>query len=124
VRVERPVSVRDIPATVMALAAGADTTFPGTSLARYWSGGAPPEESVLADLAKESEEERAQPASRRRVLSLVRGRWHYLRVGADGERLFDYVADPAEERDLAADPAHRGTLEALRAATDSLRPRG
>jgi arylsulfatase A-like enzyme len=49
---------------------------------------------------------------------LTEGRWSYHRQDHETlgtqERLFDLANDSAEECNLAADPAHRATLEALR----------
>ena len=51
-------------------------------------------------------------------------RWKYLRwVSAEPviEELYDLRADPQEERNLAADPAHRDTLDRLRRRWAELR---
>jgi arylsulfatase A-like enzyme len=51
-------------------------------------------------------------------------RWKYLRwMAAEPavEELYDLRADPEEEHNLAADPAHRDTLERLRRRWDELR---
>ena len=121
VRVSAPVSVRDIPATIMELVGGRDTAFAGGSLSRFWNGEAV-EEPVLSDLAKEPAAERARRDSKRRVLSLLDARYHYLRIGTSRELLFDVASDPRESHDLAADGAQRATLARMRALTDSLRP--
>jgi arylsulfatase A-like enzyme len=124
-RVEQAVSVREIPATVMTLVGG-EHDFPGAPLSRFWVGGGGelPEEPVLSDLAKESAEERRAATARGRALSLVQGRYHYLRFGERRERLYDIEADAAEARDLAPLPEHAATLARMRAATDSLRRSG
>jgi len=45
--------------------------------------------------------------------SLVRGRWHYLHHATRGHELYDWIADPREERDLAeAMPDVVATLDA------------
>ncbi|MEX0702695.1 MAG: sulfatase [Planctomycetales bacterium] len=49
--------------------------------------------------------------------ALVRKDWKYIRwPDFDHEELFDLRRDPHEERDLAGDAAHAGTLERLREA--------
>jgi arylsulfatase A-like enzyme len=48
--------------------------------------------------------------------SLTDGRFKYIWRPLDGrEQLFDLERDPHEQRDLAADPAHRANLERWRA---------
>jgi arylsulfatase A-like enzyme len=51
-------------------------------------------------------------------------RWKYTRYtdfDPPCEELFDLESDPGEEKNLAADPAHAGTLAGLRARTDEYR---
>jgi choline-sulfatase len=43
-----------------------------------------------------------------------RGQWKYIRSKPDPEQLYDVAADPLEQRNLARDPAHAGTLAAFR----------
>ena len=52
-------------------------------------------------------------------------RWKYFRYVNDQrlEELYDLRKDPAETRNLVADPKHRSTLAALRAKTDELAAR-
>jgi arylsulfatase A-like enzyme len=129
-RVQDPISIRDIPASVMAIvdSASAGPRFPGVPLERFWSPGAaaaagvpPGGELALAELAKDpTARSRGQDAGTERVLSLVRGQWHYMRNEHGDELLFDYRADPAEARNLAKEGAHRATLLAMRAAVDSM----
>ena len=121
VRVAQPVSIREIPASLVALAdSTAPSPFPGTPLQRVWSGGATVG-PVLSELAKDpTAQARGQTAGTQRVLALVSGQWHYLRSQRGAERLYDYAADPGEERDLARLPEHRGTLLRMRAQTDSM----
>jgi choline-sulfatase len=59
--------------------------------------------------------EYAAEASYAPLVSLRRGRWKYNRCALDPDQLFDLKADPHELTNLAADPAHRETLESLRA---------
>ena len=62
--------------------------------------------------------EYAAEASYAPLVGLRSGRWKYTRCALDPEELFDLDSDPHELTNLAGDPAHRGTLEALRAEAD------
>lgn len=92
-RVDTPVSVRDIPATVSSLAGLASVApFPGESLERHWiqSG----EDSVLAvePVFSELTDIRGAPTTK----SLLVGHYHYIWGENRVEALFDIEADPQE----------------------------
>ena len=113
-------SLRDLAATIAALA-GLEAVFPGVPLAGTWKAGdEAPAVSPLVSLVR--------PARRRRVAdrtgdgglrSLVGvGGLHLIRRGGGAEELYDLGADPAEERDLIAGPAHEDAAAALRVELD------
>jgi arylsulfatase A-like enzyme len=123
-----PVSMRDLPATIvglLGLAQGAP--FPGGSLAGSWSTGSrqhgiasSPAFSEVALRDKVSKNPKRAPAWRGPMQSLAQGGQAFIR-NADGRaELYDIVRDPAEEHDLAAsaDPAalmqFQGAIESLR----------
>jgi arylsulfatase A-like enzyme len=122
--IPRPVSVRDVPATVLDLLGDPEPgRFPGRSLRRYWAGdedASVVDEPVLSEVEHLSWMPRSPrtPAAFGPMGLLTEGRWSYQRQDHETrgtqERLFDLGADPGEECDLATDPAHWGTLEALR----------
>lgn len=125
-RVDRPVSLRDLPATVSELAGpSAEHPFPGASLARTWTppaatgspspdSGASPDSPSGAEAAADaivSELERGP------MFSLIRGPWHYILDMSSGrprESLHHVLRDPGEIRDRAGEPAHMETLGRLR----------
>ena len=47
------------------------------------------------------------------------GKWKYNRCNLDEDQLFDMEADPHELTNLAADPAHAGTVTSLRAKSEA-----
>jgi len=59
--------------------------------------------------------EYAAEASYAPLVSLRYGKWKYNRCALDPDQLFDMDADPHELNNLATDPAHKGTLNSLRA---------
>jgi len=116
--VGEPVSLRDLPATVLDLVgAPLPHRFPGASLAPY---------------AEVSERTGPSPASPRLILSgnapkgvdgqlsLITAGMHYVRDPKTGEELYDFARDPGDSLDLSKTPAGRQALPRLRQLLDSL----
>jgi len=117
-QVETPVSLADVPATIVELATGAAASpLAGSSLAPLWRGEAAPGRSpILSELYWVPNQPEWYPVSGGNMRSLVRGRYHYI-AGPNGrEELYDVAGDPFEARDLVADPALSDTLASLRRA--------
>jgi arylsulfatase A-like enzyme len=89
--VAAPVSLRDLPATVLDLAVPGGPALPGRSLRRAWQGAG-------GDLAP--------PLSMLRgSVSVVDGRYHYVAAGDGAESVYDWWDDPSEQHDLVAGPS-------------------
>ncbi|MHC4558955.1 MAG: sulfatase [Planctomycetota bacterium] len=117
VTVQEPVTLRDIPATVIdILGLPDDGLFPGKSLSRYWieSKREEPENSelVLSELSRASWAVGA-PAAKGAMKSLITGYMHYIRNGDGTEEVYDLRNDPAEQNDLIQIP--RGVETAAQA---------
>ena len=115
-RVERAaVSLRDIPATVVArLGLTAGAPFPGRSLLLERGDG-----PVLSEVAAAPEDDPNQgrsPARLGPMTSLVARGYHYVLNGDGREELFDLDADPRERLDLAATPDAAPALRQFREA--------
>ncbi|MFV2034130.1 MAG: choline-sulfatase [Halocynthiibacter sp.] len=113
-RVTAPVSTLDVTPTLCDLA--------GISLKEVqpWSDG----ESLIPLARGEKRQtpvamEYAAEASAAPLVSLRYGKWKYNRCAIDPDQLFDLDADPQELVNLAADPARRGTLNSLRAKSET-----
>lgn len=129
--IDRPVSVRDVPATILHLAHDPDADrFPGRSLRRYWAADPvdPTDESpVLSEMEHLFWLKRSpsMPAASGPLFLLTSGRWSYHRQDHESrglqEHLFDLQADPAEELDLVDEPSLRPTLLTLRAQFERAR---
>ncbi|MEP7325042.1 MAG: sulfatase [Gemmatimonadota bacterium] len=129
-RITTPVSLSDMPATVVDLAGVAvDSPFPGKSLARYWSSGLDSTVSgdpLISELSEQARliEEFAPTAQG--MGSLLDGRLHYIRLiidrrtGERSEMLYDIGQDPFEERDLSAVDSMQPNIDRLRARYDSI----
>lgn len=117
-RVETPVSIVDIPATITDLSATSEgSLLPGTSLAPLWrADGEVTPSPILSELYWVRNQPEWYPVSGGNMRSLVRGRFHYI-AGPDArEELYDIVADPFERTDLVRNSALGDTLSSLRSA--------
>jgi arylsulfatase A-like enzyme len=103
--VESPVSLRDLPATVIdQLGLSAGSPFPGRSLSAYWRsnpGQAPrgittPALSEQADLIAFEPQPQSSHVHNGFQMSLVASGHHYIRTGLGAEMLYDLVRDPSE----------------------------
>ena len=120
--VENPVSLRDLPATVVdLLGLSATSPFQGRSLAAYWKPGASVDQQGTSPAFSERASETAfqiQPATGRAhpgfEMSVVDRGHHYIRNGAGVERLYDFRTDPFEQVNLAETPAGNGKLPVFR----------
>ena len=114
--VAEPVSLRDIPSTVVDLL-GFDrlSPFPGSSLARCWTRGPAqpaPDEFLLTET---SDEISRTPASATRARSLLHRGKFYVRNKDGSEELYDQTLDPAESRNLATSSDQAQLLDLFRA---------
>lgn len=120
--VRQVVSLRDLPATVVDLAGlGADSPFPGQSLAALWNsprpqaGLASPAFSELPSPSPRDCNHGRSPAYRGPMVSLAEGDLVYIRnLGDGGEELFDQRDDPLELTNRARLDAMRPVLEQFR----------
>ena len=111
-----PVSLRDLPATVVDQAGvSAGSPFPGRSLAAYWKlpPGPVPLGITTPALAEQSGPPAFQAWTRSSLggggfqMSLLASGRHYIRDGTGTERLYDLRRDPFERVDLMESPDGR-----------------
>jgi len=108
VRVPTPVSIASLPATLMQmLPRPGGIEFPGTSLAGLWNGNTPQAESpfLLSELVSRAPS--SSGGAPPRMESLLSSRWHLLFTRGEQPQLFDWRADPREQRNLAQSPEGR-----------------
>jgi arylsulfatase A-like enzyme len=122
-----PVSLRDLPATVVDVLGLADgSPFPGRSLARFWSenpGANIQDEPVLASVdgpVQAAPNQGRSPVFRGPMKAVASGAQVYIRNGDGREELFDVDADPGQSRDLAGLDESRSDLERLRDKMDRM----
>jgi arylsulfatase A-like enzyme len=119
--VAEPISLRDLPATVVGLV-GLEATdrFPGISLARYWNGtnngGDPIANPLLSEITFTPNLPARYPVTRGDMKSLVANNKHYIKNGDGREELYHFDNDPAEGRDLAGAEETKPVLTWLRSS--------
>jgi arylsulfatase A-like enzyme len=114
--VARPVSLRDLPATVIDLLGPAGPSpFPGGSLTRCWAaakGDAATNDDFL--LTETADELSRTPATSTYARSLLHAGKVYIRNKDGTEELYDQASDPAESRNLSNSPDSAAFLEVFR----------
>jgi arylsulfatase A-like enzyme len=110
--ITQPVSLRNVPATVVAVAGLSESAspFPGSALVPTTEAVA--DELVMSEL---TDPEGPQPPGWRPARSVVADGFVYIQQSDGREQLFDLASDPDEKHDLATLPAHATTLEQFRA---------
>jgi arylsulfatase A-like enzyme len=116
-----PVSLRDIPATVVDLLGLKEKApFPGRSLVGLWSGSKPAEDFPAEQLLMEADKppvltnQGREPVAKGSMQALVAEGMHYIR-SADGlEELYLLNSDPEERSNVAAYSFASGILQQFR----------
>ncbi len=129
--VKELVSLRNLPATIVNLVGlGADSPFPGPSLANLWrsswaDAASVTFEGVISELTGPNPSNPNQgrsPALRGPLIALAEGDFVYIRNEGDGaEELFNEGDDPNEFRNLAGVEARQDVLKRLRERLNQLR---
>jgi arylsulfatase A-like enzyme len=124
-RVSDPVTLVDLPATILDLAGLSDARrqIPGRSLAGHWDpagraniGSRP----ILSEVSQGINTAEWLPISKGPMQSVISDGMHYIRNGDGTEELYDFETDAAELRDLSSRPEARASLERLRSRIDDL----
>lgn len=113
-RIGAPVTLRDLPATILELVTRSSSPLPGQSLARFWNGAASDSAILSAvNLAPIKPRLYAEGASAE-MRSIVQGPYHYIKAPDESEELYDWHHDPAEDHDLAKRHEYDKVIEQLR----------
>ena len=114
-RVTAPVSLRDIARTVLDVTGTPSDRFDGKSLARYWTPGINPvADTLVAGVQKRMGTPNRDPNSKGDMNSVFTAQHSYILNGDGEEELFDIIADPGENKNLARDPASAEHLARFR----------
>ena len=113
-RVSQPVSLRDIPATLLSLATGAANPFPGGALSRYWTDSATVIETpILVEVQQAVRVPDFYPAATGDLHGLIDSAFHFIQ-GPKSATLFAWDEQPIERVDLAGMPQWQGAVTAYR----------
>jgi len=119
IRIETPVSLTELPATIVALIdPGSDPPFPGRSMAHFLLGEETPRddenEPLIAELCQAVNHPDYLNADGP-IQSVIADGLHYIRYeGLDREELYDYQSDPLDQHDLASTEQGKARLGKFR----------
>lgn len=114
-RVEEPVTLTDLPATILDLAGvDGEVSLPGRSLRATWDStlAAGPPTRIYSEIRRPS----------RWIQSLVADGRHFIRNSKGETELFDFEEDPLEERELSGSGGAGEEIGRLIALADSIAP--
>jgi arylsulfatase A-like enzyme len=105
-RIATVVSLRDLPATILALAAIADRSIPGMTLIQTDSSAGTVLESspAISEVSVGINERPPNPTYYGDLIGVIDDSLHVIRDGTGAYQVFDYQRDPDEKNDLARDP--------------------
>jgi arylsulfatase A-like enzyme len=126
IRIADVVSLRDVAATILDVAAGA-AGLPGESLRAWWTGAARVERDVFTELPAGGNPDPEEPSARAPLHSVIAEGLQYIRNADAEEELYDILADPTQSEEVAG-PERALRLAQLRAliaaGTSSAHPAG
>lgn len=130
-RVSSPVSLRDVPATLIDLAhvsnqsARSAPALAGRSLSRFWtdsSARARGADTILSEVRRRPNRPLHEPASKGDLASIVDDYEHLIRGGDGVLEMYEINADPDEKRNVANHPDTRDRVQRLAAVLAALVP--
>lgn len=118
-RIERPVSLRDMAATILDILGVENANkIPGESMAQYWNDPAAAagmlETPLLSEVYGGFGHYDWYPIAQGDVKSIYLEGYHYIKIGDDQEELYKVDEDPSEENDLAQSAEHNTLLKDMR----------
>ena len=127
-RVSSPVSLRDVPTTLIDLAhvsnqsARSAPALPGRSLSRFWTDSPARGDTILSEVRFRPNRPRREPRSKGDLASIVVDYEHLIRGGDGVLELYELNTDLDEKRNVASHPDARDRVQRLAAALAALIP--
>lgn len=130
-RLAEPVSIRDLPATVIDILPSTDFDFPGQTLARYWDETGVRETAgngrtdvqfaeVLVGEGKPDWWPESWPIDKGSMQAIVSDGHHYITNGDGQEEIYDFKNDPEEANNIVDTEEGQTLREQFRALLESL----
>jgi len=112
-RISRPVSIKDIPATILELLGAPHSQLPGKSLAALWNGQTPPDQwpKPISELKRDRQLLGISSSGHGEIESIISPELQLILDPRDGPSLYNWQADPQERVNLFLAPPY----EAVRA---------
>ncbi|HSK18814.1 MAG TPA: sulfatase [Longimicrobiales bacterium] len=124
VRIETPVSLRDLAVTLTELSSTGPSPFPGTSLLSHLTADTASPAPLYSEVREGIRTAPWLPLAKGTMYSAVLGDFHYIVNGDGTEELFDLSIDPDELVDLSDSSRARATLQRAREELERLRNGG
>lgn len=105
-RVEQPVSLKDISATIMELVGAPQGQFPGKSLVQLWNGHETPDQwpMPVSELARDRQYSGSPADVHAEIESIVTPEFQLILDDHEGPSLYNWQADPQERDNLFNSP--------------------
>jgi arylsulfatase A-like enzyme len=130
-RVSKPVTLRDVPATIIDLArvpnqsSTSSMALAGRSLARSWTDtvkGRSTSDTVISEVRKRGDRQRWAPVNKGDMASILDGTQHLIRGGDGALEMYQINTDPREENNLAGTAEVRDAVQRLSTTLRAVAP--
>lgn len=112
-RVSRPVSLRDLPRTILDVLGISDSVLPGVSLSQAWSANPGYPDTILAELLVAPED--VKTAMKPPMYSLMTSTHQYIRQSDGTTEIFNFLLDPEDQANLADSASSRAMVKQFEA---------
>jgi arylsulfatase A-like enzyme len=108
IRIERPVSLKDLPATILKLISTSQDHLPGKSLSALWSGETPPDQwpMPVSELARDRQHFGKQSDGQGETESIISTEFQFILDPREGPSLYNWQEDTQERENLFHDPRY------------------
>jgi arylsulfatase A-like enzyme len=113
-RVDRPVSITSLPASLLDLAGMDPGLFPNPSLVKLWENPTIEWPDPVAELAQIPWSPTQNPSAHGAMKSVITKQWHYIVHEKFGAEIYDWNKDPQELNNLINQPDMQESISQIR----------